>query len=69
MLNSVVSVYYYLSLVVTMYMKEGEREAPAPMIPLPLYSAIAASLFAIFYLGLYPNHFLLLAHLSSKVLP
>jgi NADH-quinone oxidoreductase subunit N len=67
--NSVVSVYYYLGLVVAMYMKEGEAQAAAPPLPLPLYSAIAASLFAIFYLGLYPNHFLLLAHLSSKVLP
>jgi hypothetical protein len=36
---------------------------------LPLYAALAASLFAIFYLGLYPNHFLTLASLSGKPLP
>jgi NADH-quinone oxidoreductase subunit N len=68
-LNSVVSVYYYLGLVVTMYMREGEPQAARTPMPLPLYSAIAASLFAIFYLGLYPNHFLLLSTLSSKPLP
>ena len=68
-LNSVVSVYYYLGLVVTMYMREGKTEATAPQLPLPLYAALAASLFAVFYLGLYPNHFLTLAISSAKPLP
>ncbi len=68
-LNSVVSVYYYLSVVVTMYMREGQPEADQRQMPLPLYAALAASLFAIFYLGLYPNHFLTLASLSGKPLP
>jgi NADH-quinone oxidoreductase subunit N len=68
-LNSVVSAYYYLSVIVTMYMREGEPQAARSPMPLPLYAALAASVFAIFYLGLYPNHFLLLAFLSSKPLP
>lgn len=68
-LNSVVSVYYYLNVVVTMYMREGKPEATAPQMPLPLYAALAASLFAVFYLGLYPNHFLMLAISSAKPLP
>ena len=68
-LNSVVSVYYYLGVVVTMYMREGKPAASTDQVPWPLYAALAASVFAIFYLGLYPNHFLLLANLSSKVLP
>ncbi len=68
-LNGVVSVYYYLGLVVTMYMREGEPQAVGSRMPFALYLALAASAFAIFYLGLYPNHFLLLANLSSRPLP
>jgi NADH-quinone oxidoreductase subunit N len=68
-LNSVVSVYYYLSVVVTMYMREGKPHAESQPVPLPLYAALAASLFAVFYLGLYPVHFLTLASLSAKPLP
>jgi NADH-quinone oxidoreductase subunit N len=68
-LNSVVSVYYYLNVVVTMYMREGKPQASGQPIPLPLYAALAATLFAVFYLGLYPNHFLTLATLSAKPLP
>jgi NADH-quinone oxidoreductase subunit N len=68
-LNGVVSVYYYLGMVVTMYMREGEPEVRAGGARFPLTLALAASAFAIFYLGLFPNHFLLLANLSSQVLP
>lgn len=68
-LNGVVSVYYYLGLVVTLYMREGEPKAVGSRMPFALYLALAASVFAIFYLGLYPNHFLLLANLSARPLP
>ena len=68
-LNGVASVYYYLGLVVTMYMREGEPEVQAARARFPLTFALAASAFAIFYFGLFPNHFLLLANLSARPLP
>ena len=68
-LNSVVSVYYYLRLVVVMYMREGKAEASKVDMPLALGLAIAASLFGIFYLGLMPNTFLYFAKLATNRLP
>jgi len=68
-LNSVVSVYYYLRLVVAMYMQEGKTAASTPALPWPLRAALAVSLVGIFYLGLYPNQFLGLVNLAANPLP
>ncbi len=69
LLNSVVSVYYYLRLVVVMYMREGKSEVSTAGMPLALGVAIAVSLFGIFYLGLLPNSFLYFANLAANHLP
>jgi NADH-quinone oxidoreductase subunit N len=69
LLNSVVSVYYYLHLVVAMYMRQGKTEASTAAVPWPLGAALAVSVAGIFYLGLYPNHFLVLARFASNPLP
>lgn len=68
-LNSVVSVYYYLAVVVAMYMREGKPLASTARLPWALSTALAASVLAIFYLGLFPNLLLVLANLSAKPLP
>ncbi|MHB8654958.1 MAG: NADH-quinone oxidoreductase subunit N [Terriglobia bacterium] len=65
-LNSVVSVYYYLRLVVVMYMREGKAEASTADLPVLLSVAIAVSLIGIFYLGLLPDSFLAFATGAAK---
>jgi NADH-quinone oxidoreductase subunit N len=66
-LNSVVSVYYYLRLVVAMYMGEGETEVSMAPWPGSLGFAVAVSLIGIFFLGLFPSR--LLNPLISMHLP
>lgn len=68
-LNSVVSVYYYFRLVVVMYMREGKTEVSTAAVPWPLGTALALSVVAVFYLGLFPNHLLLFAGLAGIPLP
>jgi len=56
-LNSVVSVYYYLRIVVAMYMERPGPDAPrsrAPVSP-SLYAAIALALLGVLYLGVFPS--------------
>jgi len=65
-LNSVVSVYYYLRLVVVMYMREGKAEASTAGMPLLLGIAIVVSLIGIFYLGLIPDSFLTFANQAAN---
>jgi NADH-quinone oxidoreductase subunit N len=67
LLNSVVSVYYYLRLVVAMYMGEGKTEASTAPIPRALGLALVLSLIGIFFLGLFPSS--LLQDLISIHLP
>ena len=58
LLNSVVSVYYYLRLVVAMYMGEGKTEASTAALPGPLGLAVAVSVIGVFFLGLFPSSLL-----------
>ena len=55
LLNSVVSVYYYLRTVVAMYMGEGKTETSPARLPGPLGLALALSVIGIFLLGLFPS--------------
>jgi NADH-quinone oxidoreductase subunit N len=57
-LNSVVSIYYYLRLVVAMYMGEGRTEASTSPLPGPLGFAVAVSVIGVFFLGLFPSRLL-----------
>ncbi|MDH4071005.1 MAG: NADH-quinone oxidoreductase subunit N [Ignavibacteria bacterium] len=52
-LASLISVYYYLRLVVLMYFSEGEHPVPAP-VPLA-YAALLAAAGAVLFLGLFPS--------------
>jgi NADH-quinone oxidoreductase subunit N len=69
-LNSVVSIYYYLRMVVVMYMQQpAPGSAPARPTPsVSLYAAIAAALVGVFYLGIFPSAFLELSLQSVSLL-
>ena len=67
--TSVISVYYYLRLVIVMYMQEGTSQAPSAPLPWPLRIALAVSVAGIFLLGLFPGDVLTLAHLAAMPLP
>jgi len=69
LLNSVVSVYYYLHIVVAMYMREGTTKASGTALPTALRTALAVSLVGIFYLGIFPNVFLSLSNTAGIPLP
>jgi NADH-quinone oxidoreductase subunit N len=60
-LTSVVSVFFYLRIVVMMYMTAGGEPAPTPAIPRIAGAALVASAVLVFYLGLLPSDVLSLA--------
>jgi NADH-quinone oxidoreductase subunit N len=59
-LTSVVSVFFYLRIVVMMYMTEG-AEAIRPRVPVTAMVGLALALAAVFYLGVLPSQVLELA--------
>ena len=62
MLTSVVSVFFYLRVVVMMYMSErGSAEAPPRHVPAVGMAALTVAIVAIFYLGILPTQVLNLA--------
>ena len=61
MLTSVVSVFFYLRVVVMMYMAEPTEGVTRPVVGTVALSALAVSTIAIFYLGILPTRVLDLA--------
>ena len=61
-LGSVISVFYYFRLMVFMYMKEPEDDAKAPE-PMPwlVRGIIVLGIVLIFWLGIFPDRFVMLA--------
>ena len=53
-LNSAVSVYYYLRVIVQMFMRESEEKLPQIPFSLPLALAIAVSVWGVLHLGILP---------------
>ncbi|MBW6484622.1 MAG: NADH-quinone oxidoreductase subunit N [Syntrophobacterales bacterium] len=66
-LNSVVAVYYYLRVIMYMYFKEPEAEIGIPDFSIGSTVAIAISVAAVFYLGIFPRVFLMIAHSSTNI--
>ena len=60
MLTSVVSVFFYLRIVVMMYMTEG-ADIVRPRVPLPAAAGLALATIAVFYLGVLPTEVIELA--------
>lgn len=68
-INSAVAAYYYLRIIVVMYMREARgEEVPVAPISAGLGFALAFSLAATLFLGLYPNPVLRYAALSVGLL-
>jgi len=59
-LTSVISVFFYLRIVVMMYMTEG-TEILRPRVPAAAMTALALAVIAVFYLGILPTRVLDLA--------
>jgi NADH-quinone oxidoreductase subunit N len=64
MLNSAVSAYYYLRVIMIMYMSEPAGEAQI-LLSRPMTWSLAASVLGVFALGLMPDAFLALARSSA----
>jgi NADH-quinone oxidoreductase subunit N len=54
-LTSVISVYYYLRIVVMMYMSDAPREAPSSSVSPLATAGLALAVVGIFYLGILPT--------------
>jgi len=57
-LNSAISVYYYLRLIVVMFFRERTTEWRAPVIPVSIAAVIIMMLLGVFYLGIFPGRVL-----------
>jgi len=57
-LNSAIGAYYYLRIIVVMYMREPQLDAPTTPVPMGLGVALAVSLAATIYLGVLPGRVL-----------
>jgi NADH-quinone oxidoreductase subunit N len=68
LLNSAVGAYYYLRIIVVMYMREPRKEVPVAPIPWGLGVALAVSVLATIYLGIFPNRVLQYAQNSAQAL-
>jgi proton-translocating NADH-quinone oxidoreductase chain M/proton-translocating NADH-quinone oxidoreductase chain N len=60
-LTSVISVFFYLRIVVMMYMTEGPQAAPTPFVSRMGLAALTVAVIAVFYLGILPTRLLDLA--------
>ena len=68
MLSSVVSVFFYLRVVVMMYMAEPADAEPRPAIGVVPFVALVASTIALFYLGILPTRVINLAASSVSTI-
>ena len=59
-LNSAVSLYYYLKVIVFMYMKDPVKEFDITLSPMTLF-VIAISIFGTIQLGIFPDSIIALA--------
>ena len=54
-LNTAISAYYYLRLIIVMFFRERSSEWASPHVPVSLVLAIVIAVAGVFYLGLFPN--------------
>ncbi len=54
-INTAVSAYYYLRLIIVMFFRERTTEWSAPHVPASVAAAIVITVLGVFYLGLFPN--------------
>ena len=66
LVNSAIGAYYYLRIIVEMYMRESRKEVPVTPVPFGLGLALAITIVATLYLGLFPNRILQYAQQSAQ---
>jgi len=54
-LNSAVSAYYYLRLIIVMFFRERTAPYAAPRVPVSMAIALVITVAGVFYLGLFPG--------------
>jgi NADH-quinone oxidoreductase subunit N len=54
-LNSAVSAYYYLRLIMVMFFRERTAPWVAPLVPASIVVALVITVAGVFYLGLFPG--------------
>jgi NADH-quinone oxidoreductase subunit N len=57
-LNTAISAYYYLRLIIVMFFRERTTEWTAPRVPASLTLAIVLTVLGTFYLGIFPGQVL-----------
>jgi NADH-quinone oxidoreductase subunit N len=65
-LNSLISIYYYLRPIVLMYMEEAKMDVPALHIDPYLVAGLVLTMLGTLYLGLFPSRFLELAMTAAQ---
>jgi NADH-quinone oxidoreductase subunit N len=66
-LNSAVAAYYYLRVLMYMYFREPIKEIGKPDFSVAYVVVILLSIAALFYMGIFPRQFLLLAQQSVSI--
>jgi NADH-quinone oxidoreductase subunit N len=64
--NSAIGAYYYLRIIIVMYMREPRKQVPVSPVPFGLGTALAVTVFATLYLGIFPNRVLQYAQRSAQ---
>ncbi|CDM64443.1 NADH-quinone oxidoreductase subunit N [Pyrinomonas methylaliphatogenes] len=67
-LNTVVSAYYYLRLIVVMFFRERSGAWNAPLVPASMAIALALTVVGIFYLGIFPGRVIEVFQASPSVI-
>lgn len=67
-LNSLISVFFYLRVIVFMFMHESESAVSGPVLAWPVQAALVLTGLGTLWLGLFPNWFLSLTQSSLLVL-
>ena len=67
-INSLISVYYYLRVVIYMYKKPVVEEAEFSPMELPAKVALTVCVYAVLHLGILPGNFIILAEEAISAL-
>ncbi len=67
-LNTVVSVYYYLYVVIVMFFREPKEEVPRVPLPRAFAATLLVALVGVFYLGLLPTRIFAILNAAQTVL-
>ena len=67
-LSSVVSVFFYLRIVVMMYMSERDARPVPPPVPVVAMAALMLSLIGVLYLGVLPSRLIDIAQASISTI-